>query len=292
MINGIIFAGCSFTWGEGLELYSNYPSVNYDYYKEHEYHWPHVNDCGFVKASHIEYIKSNRWSRIVSSHYNTFDCVDEENGGSIPRMKLHIEKCLKKYGEDISHLVIQFTEHARDLELKGLPDPTKDDEHYGLRRVLDSRIEFDRGDISESIYKSKAEYNIWKETFGDKNAIQVDDELFEKNVIEFLKWLRDIQLKHSLKLYFIGTWTNDSERYDMIEKWDKNIADFYNKNLIRIHYNGESYRSIYELTKENSDGKFSILDDLPYTNNDHPSKKLHDLLGETVINKLKKDYEN
>lgn len=291
MINGIIFAGCSFTWGEGLELYSKYPSVNYDYYKKHEYHWPHVNEIGYVKESHLKYIAANRWPRIVANHFNTFDCVDSENGGSIPRMKTHIQKSLELYGNDVSHLIIQMTEHARDLELKGLPDPNEDSEHYGLRRVLDARIDFDKGDISSEKYNLMPESNIWYETFGKKTSLEVDDELFKDNVISFLSWIKKIQKENNLKVFFLGTWTNDSERYDELDKWDTEIADFYNKNLIRLNYDNQSFRSIYEMTRDVMDGGFCILDDLPYTQNDHPSMKLHNLLSQNVIRKIEQ-YEN
>ena len=64
-------------------------------------------------------------------------------------------------------------------------------------------------------------------------------------------------------------------------------------NLIVTILHIYQYRSIYELISKHWDtGGFMIFNDLPYTNNDHPSMKLHDLLAENVINKLKKDYEN
>lgn len=288
MVKGIIFAGCSFTWGEGLELYSNYSTINYQYYKENEYHWPHIDEQGFFKPSHLEYIKSNRWPRKVANHFNTFDVVWPENGGSFNTMKSHIENNLEKYGDDISHIVVQLTEHTRDLKLK--LNETQSQNH-GIRNVLDKRIEFERNDISKEEYNKTEESKIWDINFGNLTALDVDDMLFNENVIDFFQYLKNISEEKNLKIKFIGTWTNDSERYDKI--YDSELQKFYNKNLIRITYQGNQYRSIYELISKHWDtGGFMIFNDLPYTNNDHPSMKLHDLLAENVINKLKKDYEN
>lgn len=285
MIKGIIFAGCSFTWGEGLELYSNYSSVPYDYYKKHQYHWPHVNEIGGIKDSHIEWIKSNRYSRKVANHFNTFDLVWPENGGSFNTMKSHIENNLEKYGEDISHIVVQLTEHTRDFKLKvGNHDPNE----FGLRRVIDKRIEYDLGSITEFEYNKTTEAEIWNMNFPNLNSLEVDDMLFNENVIDFLKYLKNISEEKNLKIKFIGTWTNDSERYDKI--YDSELQKFYNKNLIRITYQENQYRSMYELLSKFWDnGGFMIWNDLPYTNNDHPSMKLHDLLTTNIINKLEKD---
>lgn len=65
-MKGIVFAGCSFTWGEGLELYSDLPTLNLESIKRYGYHFP---DSGYyMPKSHLKFIESNRFSRLVSHH--------------------------------------------------------------------------------------------------------------------------------------------------------------------------------------------------------------------------------
>ena len=71
---GIIFAGCSFTWGQGLYYYSNLPTLR----EPPPYHY----DQKLLKDSHYEYLKSVRYPRLVANHFNTFEAFKTVNGGS------------------------------------------------------------------------------------------------------------------------------------------------------------------------------------------------------------------
>lgn len=293
MVKGIIFAGCSFTWGEGLELYSNLPTIDMEYYNKYGYHYPHVMEIeNGVKPSHIEWMKSNRFARKVATHFNTFECVYGENGGSYQStMKQHIIDNYNKYGTDISHIVIQCTEYLRDIPLIGESYVNREGENekIGIRAVVDRKI---RSELSPGVpdyitiseWESSFEGKIWKQNFGDKTAVEVDDEIFKINVIGFFKWLIDFVKDKDLDVKILGTWTNDSYRYDTLNEYDINVSDFYNRNLIRIKYNDKSYRNIYSLLC--NDWGMEIVDDFPGTGNDHPSMKLHNLLAESIIDKI------
>lgn len=280
-VRGIVFAGDSFTWGEGLELYSNYPSVQYEYYIQNGYHWPHVNEMGFVKKSHLEYIKANRFSRAVANRFDGFECVHDMNGGSFGTMKEHILKSIKLYGEDLSHLVVQFTEHLRDYTLKDSTIPGD-----GVKELLDNRIQYERGDISIDEYESSLYFKKWKDNFGEMTALEVDDFLFESNVITFLKWIEDISKSNNLVVKFIGTWTNDSYRYDKLHEYDIGVSNFYNNQLIKLKFDKKYFRSIFELTS-NYRG-FRIVDDLEWSDNEHPNNKLHNIIANNIINQINK----
>ena len=64
---GIVFAGCSFTWGSGLWYYSNSSTIieqngqSFDRRK--------------MNLSHIKYMESVRFPRVVANHFNTYDVV-------------------------------------------------------------------------------------------------------------------------------------------------------------------------------------------------------------------------
>ena len=113
---GIVFAGCSFTWGQGLYYYSNLPSLAD---KEP------APDCWFshlVTHSHLRYIESVRYPRIVANHFKTWELVIPGNGGSNQSTVNYwnhiltdsepnsIEKLPNYNYNDISCLVFQLTQ--------------------------------------------------------------------------------------------------------------------------------------------------------------------------------------
>ena len=71
---GIVFAGCSFTWGQGLYYYSNLPSI-----REPQ---PNHFERALVNSSHIQFMESVRMPRLVANHFKTFEAVHPYNGGS------------------------------------------------------------------------------------------------------------------------------------------------------------------------------------------------------------------
>ena len=229
----------------------------------------------------MEYIKANRFSRIVANRFDTFDCVQDANGGSLGQMKEHILKSIKLYGNDLSHIIIQFTEHLRDCTLKDSKHPGD-----GVRELLDNRIEYERGIITIDEYESSSYSKRWKDNFGEMSSLEVDDFLFKSNVITFLNWVMDISKSNNLVVKFIGTWTNDSYRYDTLDKYDIIVSNFYNKNLIKFKFNKKYYRSIFELTSSNK--SFRLVDDFEWSNNEHPNIKLHNLISNNIIKQIDK----
>lgn len=71
---GIAFAGCSFTWGQGLYYYSNLPTIQEP--------MPNHFDRWLVRSAHVSYMESIRYPRLVATHFNTFEEVHPYNGGS------------------------------------------------------------------------------------------------------------------------------------------------------------------------------------------------------------------
>jgi len=52
-MKGILFAGDSFTWGEGLQYYSHLPNIKWDATQHH------IED---YTPAHVEFIKSKRFA--------------------------------------------------------------------------------------------------------------------------------------------------------------------------------------------------------------------------------------
>ena len=71
---GILFAGCSFTWGQGLYYYSNMSTLKEP--PPDAYNWELVTDA------HNKFRKTLYFPRLVANHFNTFEVSMIQNGGS------------------------------------------------------------------------------------------------------------------------------------------------------------------------------------------------------------------
>ena len=73
-MKGILFGGCSFTWGQGLYFYSDLNRLVYPI-NEYTYNDNSVNDA------HRKYRDTLRYPRLVANHFNTFEITKDSNGG-------------------------------------------------------------------------------------------------------------------------------------------------------------------------------------------------------------------
>ena len=121
LTKGIVFAGCSFTWGSALWYYSKLPTIIEQTGQSF--------DTAKMNLAHIEYMKTIRFPRLVANHFNTFEIVNPNNGGSNEGMIEWWKRCFtngdKGYApfknmyphidySEISYFVIQLTQWHRD----------------------------------------------------------------------------------------------------------------------------------------------------------------------------------
>lgn len=114
-MKGLVFAGCSFTWGEGLELYSDLNTINWNSIKNFTYRFDDL--VYFMPKSHKRYIESNRFSRIISNYFETFDLVDDKNGGNHFTMLSHIKKCSDFIIDNYIPIIYKNSKYKSFLEL-------------------------------------------------------------------------------------------------------------------------------------------------------------------------------
>ena len=76
MKKGMIFAGCSFTWGQGLYYYSNMSTLRQPA--------PEQYDFKLVTHAHKRFMASLRYPRLVANHFGTFELVKKEMGSAYP----------------------------------------------------------------------------------------------------------------------------------------------------------------------------------------------------------------
>ena len=120
-MNGILFAGCSFTWGQGLYYYSDLKRIptmeewNFDY--------------SLMTDALIGFKDSVRYPRLVADHFKTFEVCLDTNGcsdeDSLQFIKLALDIENRKPGsfgylthkkfkfEDISYVIFQTTQPYR-----------------------------------------------------------------------------------------------------------------------------------------------------------------------------------
>lgn len=119
MKNNIIFAGCSFTWGQGLWSYM-----------ETDKYVPSYEDYIFnnveLPSGSIEFMEKNRFAGIVSSHLNSNQIVKLFNGGTDDESVNFINYLFDRNGnnntvfppekyhfEDIRNIIFQTTQISR-----------------------------------------------------------------------------------------------------------------------------------------------------------------------------------
>jgi len=270
-MKGIVFAGCSFTWGEGLELYSKYDSVNINSIKRYSYHFP---DMGyFMPKSHLKFIESNRFSRLVSHHFRTFDLVAEKNGGNHQTMINHIKKSLLDYGDDIGLIIVQITEYLRGIKM-----------HKNCNNECCSK---DLVRMVEDYYSVKAgnrddDTLYYHDIIQNNISGEPQDELKKlgkQYFTEFIEELKLINEKTNIPVKFLGSW---------VEPMLPISSNFYEENLIKISYDSKQYDTIHDLLNEHGDDLI-IANELKWSNNWHPNLKFQTIISNSIIKYLEKN---
>jgi hypothetical protein len=272
---GIIFAGCSFTWGSGLWYYSKLPTIIEQ--TGQSFHTQKMN------ISHIDYMKSVRFPRIVANHFNTFEIVNPNNGGSNETMLEWWKNCFTNgvrgykafdsiyphldYNE-ISYFVVQLTHwHRNNFTLNYNNEEIKKelfgwiDEHNPINSILIQWLS-DNDMSVEDFISNEIIKNI-------------------KNIKEFLQHLESFNIKTIL-----FTWT--PEYIDFIES-DKWLKD----RFIQFNYKNTNYNCLESLMNENKELmiKYDFENLENPADDEHPSIGCHKLIAEHIINKIN-IYEN
>jgi len=297
-----IFTGDSFTWGEGLELYNdtiqNWLKPIFEK-KQLPYTYDTVHNFS-ADGSPTRYRTEFRYAQIVSDYFNTF-FVTDCNGGSNLSALDYAERMTDFYGSDnFSYIIMNLTSLNRD-------------QYLIVRESLINEFEMDIGNDGKALYNFIESWYEWcsvgnfdKEFYSDvstfnkifnnpdrlptfdiDSAQRIQTLFFE--IDGFITYLNAIQYNfyktkfeyfksngHTIK--FIGHWNSyDSERFSEIPD---DITEFITSNLIPIEYNNKTYNELSEMLEYS---ELWIDTDLPWTDNQHPSKIFHKVIGDSVI---------
>lgn len=267
-MKGIIFSGCSFTWGEGLHFYSDLSNV---VYKKQQFF-----DARDYTDSHNSFVAANRFPRLVTQYFNSWEITNFYNGGT---MNHNLENLKIKFGltsfeknsynfNDVSALIFQITDifrgpfyifsklknekiviHQLDPNNRELTEQQKKD-------IYDLIDEYGWDEMMELIYKN------WFE------EIKKVTEIFEENnvVVKFICWQSEVADRFRKETYFKDRWIEFN--YKGTKSFS--IDELYPKNKA---YCNASYFKKYKIQ----------------TNDLHPSLLGHQYIASQIIENLESD---
>jgi len=271
-IKGIVFAGCSFTWGQGLYYYSNLPTL----VEPPAY----VYDKSLLTETHYEFMKSVRFPRLVANQFQTFELVQPFNGGGTYSI-LDWWNCafsksdnanqefptLRYNYSDVSHVVFQFTQWQRSR----------------------AKIKYKNNDLEQiSHFTHFIEHkNIFFEWLEENNM--TFDEYIElskqQDIVEIKNFLQNFE-NHGITTSVL-TWPNDMVFPIKNDIWLK-------ERYIDFEYEGNIYGSIESLMENNK--YLKIINDyasfIDPPRDEHPTLKCHKIIAENIIQKLSLSSNN
>ena len=272
-VKGMIFAGCSFTWGQGLHYYNDTPTLPYNNH-------PQAFDINKLSPSHYEFIKLNRFANRVAAHFQTYSIVRTFNGGShdaiIDWWKFENNSySLKNYLEghayvidprDISFFVLQCTQWART----NIYDQQLKEYFQNLNISLENLPYFNLFlDYETEFLKFLSDTNQYFETFIDN--------IKKYDIFRLKNMLIEIE-KHGIKTLILS-WPNDLIKYILEDSW-------LNDRFISLKYHDKIYNSIEDLD-------FLIFNDhanfITPPSDHHPSVLAHEIISNSIIEKITKN---
>lgn len=283
---GMIFAGCSFTWGQGLYYYSNMSTL--------EEPPPNQYKVELVKDTHIEYMKSIRFPRLVANHFNTFELCQPWNGGASYSIHDWWRRCFmdktdpEKYKgnhpdtpptynyEDISHVFYQFTQWPRaqsPAKLNQYTTTHNDTMNNPLfaQWLIDNNLTLDKY-IDQAKKKEIQDVKEFLQTFTDR-GIKVYVMSWPRDMVDVIEqddWLRSRMIKFEYNRN--GYPTNGKVIYTSIE------------DMMLDNYNQFAEYANPELTI------YWDIDEFEVTPHDqHPSKKCHRVIADNIIKHLERE---
>jgi hypothetical protein len=261
---GMVFAGCSFTWGQGLYYYSNLPTLRepgmYRYNGE------------IVTDAHKRYMQSVRFPRLVANHFKTFELVSYHNGGRETDSFMFLKKVFNLIPE--SQFLHLFNEkfHFNEIEY----------------------IVLQTSQINRNSYYYEFEGTTYEYRIHDDSSHSKFYEYLSKNNITFEDALKDlanklfVEIKDNLKFYencgiktLLLHWENDYSQQSESDEWIK-------ERLVTFDYNGKNYKSINDLMM--ADRNLEISEDyrsfIVPPKDGHPSLECNKIIADAIINKI------
>ena len=299
-VKGMLFVGCSFTWGQGLWYYMNSPTVQEDlpegYIREH-YH-----------VQHHAFKDSVRYPRLVAKHFNTFEIVHPQNSGANHQIVEYWTTAFKTKTVKDAIFIRGHNFDYTNRDLDALDLPTIDREYPTM---VDRPMPLDVSDISHLVFQltywtrevDTVEYEgkeielritqTWDHNRPyqkmllekiEKEKISVgeyNDRLLSKSMNNIKQFLQDLE-NNGVKTSMM-TWDPAYLPGIKSDPWLK-------ERLIELDYKDCKYDCITDLMKSNPE----LVIKTDFENfkvppiDSHPSLKCHQVMANSIIKFLEK----
>ena len=255
-MKGIIFAGCSFTWGQGLYYYSTMKNV----VNQGNQFTPNL-----LTDAHIRYKNIFRFPRLVANHFNGFEIVREPNGGNDITSINFVNNLFDKnkfndggkydYSE-IDYIILQTSQVVRnhfDAEIEGKL------ETLSCGQNNSKLIKF--------LIENNITYNEWFNIF--------TEQVFQK-IKDFVIFYENKGIKTK-----IWCWQDDLLKYIKSDS-------YFSDKFIKFEYEGQTYDCLDYMLNLNenlliSNDKINFTELIP---DQHPSKLCHEIIAKNIIKNI------
>ncbi len=300
---GIIFAGCSFTWGQGLYYYSSLPTL---------LEGTNTFDPSLLTDSHVEFMKTVRYPRLVANHFNTFEYVDARNGGSHASTIQWWESALgfntESYSENRPKRPETFNDGSRLSSVAWWKNALAHNSK-NPKTIDSARVPYiNASEISTVVYQLTQTHRCVKLALDENTVIPYNEAYFPKNRESFDNWLE----KNNISLgNYINYYTNESLKRvkeflmkceehgikTLILNWPRENVNFLksdawmNKRLVPLKHEGVDYFDMDTLMESNPSMKISTdyVSFIEPPKDDHPSLACHKLIAENLIRYLENE---
>jgi len=292
----IAFFGDSFTWGEGLELYSS--NQKWITQRNNKSTWMEIQPIQDEES--ILFRESNRFPKLVTTHFKSNLLIDHQNGGSFRSLMVKLNPILNDLNKP-EILIYQFSSFNRnDICFE------EDSSNFNCKcNICEVSAKYDASwpitfdviykIISDIHYGNLTEYQQHlKKQFSIKYDIDfnlpIDVLIDSVKTIEIKK--SKIHLEYLFNTYFKKL-ESDGVAIFFIDTWDNLARESLFKNeyfvervIPLIGYDDNSYinYSEWESTFEHK----RIIDEFPKTENAHPTLLQHQYIGKSIIDFLEK----
>ena len=292
----IAFFGDSFTWGEGLELYSS--NQKWVTQRNLKSTWQEIQPI--EDSESILFRETNRFPYLVTKHFKSNLSIDHQNGGSFRSLMVKLNSVFNSINKP-EILIYQFSAFNRnDICFE------EDSSNFNCKcNICEVSAKYDKSwpitfdviyqIINQMYYGNLTEYQQHLKTqFSIK--YNVDFELPIDKLIDSVKSIEisktKIHLEYLFDTYFKKL-ESDGVSVFFIDSWDNMARESLFKNeyflervIPLIGYDDKSYSKYSEW--ESTFQYKRILDEFPNTQNAHPTLLQHQYIGKSIIDFLEK----
>jgi len=281
-IKAMVFAGCSFTWGQGLWHYSGIDTLKDD---------NNGYNPGTHGIVHHAFREKWRWPTLVADHFGTVAITHYENGGANDQITEYWKACFEKqypfrvrsfhsfrkpYDEttpiaysEVSHFVFQFTQWWRSY----FTIPNSDIPPASVQQLT-----MNQNPGRDAFYKWFVDTTEFKSQ-GNSSKIGVFHQWIMKRdldaIKEFLMSLEENGIKTCV-------WSWPHEMVDLL-----NNDPWFKDRFIKFNYKDKTFNCLSDLIHQNNEDGLEIGTDYDFfeipPNDQHPSMKCQKVIADNII---------